>query len=111
MTLDLDIFVDVEHDNPERLLTVLVDFGFGEAGVEVDDLRTVGKVFMLGVEPYRIDILTSISGVSFQKVWANADHGDLGGVPTKFISRKELIVNKSSTGRTKDLADIEALGS
>lgn len=92
-------------------MTLLVEFGFGEAGIEVDHLRTAGKVFMLGVEPYRIDILTSISGVSLHKVWANAVHGDLGGVPTKFISRQELIVNKSSTGRTKDLADIEALGS
>ena len=63
----------------------------------------------LGVEPNRIDLLTSISGVAFAEAWADREVATLGGVPVAFISKLHLIQNKLSTGRAKDVADVEEL--
>ena len=64
----------------------------------------------LGLPPNRVDLLTSISGVSFDEAWAGRIEGELGTVRANFIGRQELIQNKKSTGRLQDRADVEALG-
>jgi len=66
-------------------------------------------VVQLGVPPNRIDIITSISGVSFDDAWDSRTPGQLDGVATQFIGREALIRNKESTGRAKDLGDAEEL--
>jgi hypothetical protein len=67
-------------------------------------------VAQLGVPPYRIDMLTSISGVDFDFAWADRLEGEIVGVRVPFLGRKSFIMNKRATGRTKDLADLESLG-
>ncbi|MBX7131186.1 MAG: nucleotidyl transferase AbiEii/AbiGii toxin family protein [Fimbriimonadaceae bacterium] len=110
LTRDIDFFVLVSPENAKRLMAVLVEFGFGSTGVTEADLAKSGKTFMLGVAPYRIDILTSISGVEFGEVYSRRVMGDLAGIPTAFISREDLITNKRSSGRMKDLGDVESMG-
>ena len=63
----------------------------------------------LGVEPYRIDLLTSISGVEFDDAWSDRVTSDLGGVPVTFISLRAFRKNKLAAGRPKDLADLADL--
>jgi hypothetical protein len=63
----------------------------------------------MGVKPNRIDILTSVSGVSFEEAWRDRIEGNLDGLPAIFIGRTELIRNKESTGRAKDRGDAEEL--
>ena len=58
---------------------------------------------------YLVDILTSISGVDFAEAWPDRVRTDLDGVPVAYISRRHLVQNKLSTGRAKDLADVEEL--
>jgi hypothetical protein len=108
-TADLDIFIRPTSENAGRVLRALAEFGFGKLGITVEDLRTHGKVVQLGVKPNRIDLLTSISGVSFEDAWSSREEADLAGVPTRFIGRSALLVNKESTGRAKDLGDAEEL--
>lgn len=67
-----------------------------------------GKVIQLGVPPVRIDIITSLSGVSWEKVNVNKVSGRYGQTPVYFISREDFITNKTATGRKKDAADMEA---
>lgn len=64
------------------------------------------------------------SGISAGKNWYNfitvgrvlgraflhSVRGEYGDVPVRFLGRKELISNKRTIGRYKDLGDIEALG-
>ena len=69
-----------------------------------------GKVVQLGVPPVRIDIITSISGISWEKADADKVPGEYGETPVSFIGREDLVANKKATGRKKDAADIEALG-
>jgi len=109
VTEDLDVFVDTADVNASRLRQVLVDFGFGDAAPDTELLATQGKVFMIGAPPFRIDVLTRISGVSFANAWRNRKRIklDVGTVP--FISRELLIRNKRASGRPKDLADLALL--
>jgi hypothetical protein len=108
-TADLDVFVRSSEANVERLLKAIKEFGFTGLGINREDLLGTGKVIQLGVQPNRIDILSSISGVSFEDAWPDRQEGTLDGVPTHFIGRAALIRNKRSTGRGKDLGDADEL--
>lgn len=72
---------------------------------------SLDNVVQLGVPPVRIDILTSISGVDWETVQAGKEIGQYGEVDVFYIGRDNYITNKRASGRAKDLADIEALGS
>jgi hypothetical protein len=63
----------------------------------------------MGLEPNRIEILTSISGVSFPDCYANRISATLDGIEVDLIALEHLKLNKSSTGRLKDLADLDHL--
>ena len=109
-TGDIDLYVRPVHENAERILHALDEFGFGSLDLSEEDFATPGKVVQLGVPPVRIDIITRISGVSWEKADESKVSGEYGGTPVHFISREDLIANKRETGRKKDAADIEALG-
>ncbi len=109
MTGDLDVYVDQNQLNAERLMKVLTRFGFGDIGVKVSDLMKPNQVIQLGYAPNRIDIVTDIDGVTFDQVKSSQSYGEIAGVPVPFISKQLLIMNKLATGRTKDKADAEAL--
>ena len=73
------------------------------------DLSKPGVVFQIGVEPSRIDILTSVSGVDFESAWSNRLSIEIDGLMLPVIGRKDLIANKLACGRPKDIADATAL--
>lgn len=108
-TGDLDLFVRREEANAARLMRVIEAFGFGATGLRRDDFLREDFVIQLGVEPNRLDILTGISGVTFEEAWATRVAGALGGMPVWFISRELLIRNKKASGRDQDLADVHFL--
>jgi predicted nucleotidyltransferase len=108
-TADLDLLVRPSPENACLVLTALAQFGFGGLDIHATDLQTPGMVIQLGVKPNRIDLLTRISDVSFEEAWASRCPGSLDGIEVCFIGREELIRNKESTGRTKDLGDAEEL--
>ena len=72
-TGDMDILVKAEPENARKILLVLNDFGFGELDISEDDLICTGNVIQLGYPPVRIDLVTSISGVSWEQ--ANSNKG------------------------------------
>jgi hypothetical protein len=108
-TGDLDVLIRNTPDNAIRLESALEAFGFGGLGLKATDFVNSYQVIQLGTAPNRIDLLTSITGVSFDDAWQGRLEGDLGGVPVVFIGRRELIQNKRSTGRAQDRADLELL--
>ena len=109
-TGDIDIFVKPEPENAQRILDALADFGFKSLDLSPDDFQNPNKVVQLGVPPVRIDLITSISGVTWEEADASKESGIFGDVPVCYIGKPQFIDNKRSTGRKKDLADIEALG-
>src|ERR1700692_1532434 len=78
-------------------------------GIPASDLTLTGKVIQLGYEPNRIDLMTSITGVSFDEAWEDRAPGDLDRLTVNFIGRASLLRNKDATGRSKDRIDAEEL--
>lgn len=108
-TGDLDIFVRNTPENAQRLEAALARFGFGSVGLKAADFVNSYQVIQLGVAPNRVDLLTSLTGVTFEDAWAGRVEGDLGGIRANFIGRQTLIENKQATGRPQDHADLDAL--
>ncbi len=108
-TGDIDFLVRPSADNAALLVRVLDQFGFGSLDIRPADFMAADRIVQLGIDPYRIDILTGISGVSFDEAWAERAKGEIDGVPTCFLSLRLYRRNKLAAGRTKDLADLEAL--
>jgi hypothetical protein len=109
LTEDLDVFVEPTLPNARRLREALVDFGFGSVAPSAEELAQPEKVFMLGRKPWRIDILTGISGVSFKEGWTGRVEVEFVRSPLYAIGRKALLKNKRASGRNKDLRDVAML--
>ncbi len=109
-TQDMDILVRSTTDNAGRIENAIKRFGFGSLGLAAADFLVPGQVIQLGQPPNRIDLLTSLTGVTAQEIWESIEAGELDGVPVSFLSRKVLIKNKKATGRPRDRADVEELG-
>jgi hypothetical protein len=111
-TVDLDIWIDPSPDNATRVWRALAAFGapIGDLHVAEADLARTDVVVQLGLPPWRIDLLTGLSGLSFDEAWESRLAGTFEDVQVPFIGRDALIRNKRATRRLKDLADLEALG-
>ena len=106
---DIDFFVRSGPENARRLMAALEQFGFGSLGITLDDFSSENRVIQLGVEPNRIDLLTSITGVPFEEAWRSKVAASLDGVEVNIIGREALIRNKRASGRSKDLIDVDEL--
>lgn len=108
-TGDIDLWVRADAETGPKTFESLIRFGAPIHDLEVSDLCSPGFVFQIGVPPVRIDILTNISGIRFEEAWSNRIYVVWDGLRIPVIGRQDLIRNKRSTGRTKDLADAEQL--
>ena len=108
-TGDLDVWVDATPVNGERVVRALSAFGAPMQGITSDDFARPAVVFQIGVPPGRIDILTELTGVTFDEAWPERDAGRFGDLTVDFLGRSDFIRNKRATGRAKDLGDIEGL--
>jgi len=108
-TIDLDIWVMPSADNAEAVLRALRRFGAPVSNLTKQYLQEAGTVFQIGVAPRRIDIMTTASGLEFNDAFNNSLAVDIEGIPVHVPSINDLIRNKKAVGRTKDLADVEAL--
>jgi hypothetical protein len=109
-TGDIDVFVKPDAVNAQRILTALDLFGFGSVGLTPEDFSRPNQVVQLGVVPVRIDLITSLTGTSWDEVFVGRTAGSYGDIPVYFIGREQFIANKRAIGRQKDLADLEMLG-
>lgn len=108
-TADIDLFVRASDSNAVKVLAALDEFGFGSVGLERSDFNRPHRVTQLGFPPCRVDIITSIDGVTFDEAVADVSPGTYGGVEVPYIGRTALLCNKRASGRTKDAADAEVL--
>jgi hypothetical protein len=108
-TGDLDIWVRPTPTNAKRVYGALARFGAPLDDLTPDELAAPDLVFQIGVVPARIDILTSVSGVSFDEGWNSRISVPIGTLAVPVIGRECLIKNKRASGRPRDLADIADL--
>ena len=109
-TGDIDILVQPTSQNAARVIKTLNAFGFQSVGLTVDDFQNPDRVIQLGVPPVLVDILTSITGVSWKAAFKGKTAGKFGDIPVYYLGRKQFLINKRAVSRKKDQADLEALG-
>ena len=108
-TGDLDVWVDPTPVNAPRVIEALAVFGAPLQEVAEHDFAGPGIVFQIGVPPGRIDILTDLTGLTFDDAWGTREAGRFGDLIVPYIGRDAFVRNKRATGRPKDLGDIEDL--
>jgi len=108
-TGDIDIWVRPSPENAGRVRTALATFGAPLFDLTIEDLSRPGTVFQIGVPPGRIDILTSVSGVTFEEAWPRRTSVNLPELAVPVIGKADFVLNKRATGRPKDLADLALL--
>ena len=105
-TGDLDIWISNAPDNAERAREALEEFGFT---CPIDVLLNDNEVARMGIPPFRIEVLTTIDGVSFSECYSERVTADVSGVEMSLISLPRLKENKKASGRSKDVTDLEYL--
>jgi hypothetical protein len=109
-TGDIDVFIKPDSKNAQLIMKVLEELGFSSLELSINDFKKKDSVVKLGLPPVRIDIITSISGVTWEQADASKEPGKYGEVPVFYIGKNQYVANKRAIGRAKDIADIEALG-
>jgi predicted nucleotidyltransferase len=108
-TQDMDIWLAMIPENASKMIKALEQFGFGTLGLKADDFLVPDQIIQLGYAPSRIDLLTTLKGVEFEKCYASRVEVEIEGVKVNFIDLENLKQNKKATGRHQDLADLENL--
>ena len=78
-------------------------------GVTLQELTTLGTIVQIGLPPRRIDVITSLTRLTFDGAWATRVIHEADGLALPFLGRAALIDNKRAVARPKDLADVDAL--
>lgn len=105
-TGDIDIWIRSSAHNARKVLRALATFGAPLSNLTEQDFTSPDMVLQIGVEPCRIDILTSIDGVEFGEAWENKMSVIVDDVAVQILSKKDLLKNKLAAGRDKDQSDI-----
>jgi hypothetical protein len=108
-TGDFDIWVEASADNSKKILSSLAAFGAPTSSLTEITFMEKGIIFQIGVAPRRIDLITHIDGVEFNDAYPSRKTIAMEGLQLPFISKANLIKNKKSTGRNKDLVDVKYL--
>jgi hypothetical protein len=109
-TKDLDLFIQPDPKNAIATYKALASFGAHLADVTVADFASTGLIFQIGVAPFRIDIICSIDGLTFDEAYETSKPGMVDNeIPVRYISQENLIVNKLAAGRPQDLVDVDKL--
>ena len=108
-TKDMDFLINTSPENAQTMANLIDAFGFGSTGLGADDFQITDQVIQLGMEPNRIDILTGISGVTWEEAWASKVSAELDGLPVWYLGKDAYIKNKLASGRPQDIADVARL--
>jgi len=103
------VWVDATLDNAERLVAAIDRFGFDVPELNPDLFLEPDRVVRMGQPPLRIEILTSVSGVTFSECYPTRERDEIDEVPVFFMGLENLKENKRASGRHKGLDDLEHL--
>ncbi|MBI5281575.1 MAG: nucleotidyltransferase [Candidatus Solibacter usitatus] len=108
-TKDYDLWVDPSPENARAVFQALAEFGAPLGETSPEEFAVPDLVFMMGVAPAKIDVMTSISGVQFAEAWERRQRVACNDIEAWFIHREDLIRNKRAAGRPQDLVDADLL--
>lgn len=108
-TGDLDVWLNPTNENAAKILNAVNEFGFSSYNLNKEDFTKEGNVIQLGFPPIRIDLLTELDGVNFEECYRNTEQFEYDDITLNVIGYDDLIKNKKTTGRFRDLDDLENL--
>jgi hypothetical protein len=91
------------------VVTVIREFGFDTPELSEGLFLKEKSIVRMGMPPIRIEIVTSISGVSFEECFVQRIVDTIDSVPANLIDLHHLKINKKASGRHKALNDLEHL--
>jgi hypothetical protein len=109
LTNDLDLVIGAEPENVARCLKALREFGFSEGELSPNIFAESKSMVRIGVEPVRIEILNYLDGVDFGSAYERRELRPTEDIQLDVISLPDLITNKRTVGRDKDLLDVKEL--
>jgi hypothetical protein len=115
LTGGMDLFYETSLKNRRALFAALREFWSGEVpGIgSAQGLARKGMIVQFGFPPNRIDLLNTISGVTFSEAWKGRISESLlirgQEISVCYIGLAALIKNKKAVGRPKDLEDLKYL--
>jgi hypothetical protein len=105
-TGEIDIWVRNSSENAQKIIRAPTKFGAPISRLSEEDFTAPDMIVQLGVEPCRIDLLTSIDGVGFDEAWQNKVGITIDDLKIDVLSKEDLLRNKRASGRDKDQGDI-----
>ena len=108
-TKDMDIWVKKETENIKGLYKALAKFGAPLEKIAEEDFMKKDIIYQMGIEPVRIDILTNLFGIDFEKAWKTKSKTKYGDIGMNIIDLDNLIKSKKKAGRAQDKIDIKKL--
>ncbi len=108
-TKDLDLWISTDKKNSKAVYTALKEFGAPLKDLVPADFTQKGYFYQMGNPPFRLDVMMSIPGVTFETAWANREKVQLEGFVIPFISKADLIKAKETSARDQDLIDAKKL--
>ena len=108
-TGDLDVWVEPTPENADRVYRALQRFGAPLSDITPADFASPSLVYQIGLPPRRVDVLTALTGLTFEEAWPGRLQRSIGGVEVDVIGRSAYLRNKKATGRPQDLADVARL--
>jgi predicted nucleotidyltransferase len=109
-TKDLDIWIEPVEPNAQKLFLALAKFGAPTKDIDPIVFTEPEVFFQIGMEPVRIDIMTSVLGLDFVPAWEGRVMVDFGGESAPVLGRVDVLKSKIATGRSRDRQDAERLG-
>ena len=88
-TDDMDIFVRSSSANSKRVFAALIAFGapLQAHGVTAAHFTNQGNAYRFGIAPFKVEVLTKISGVSFDEALQGSKTFELDGHQIPYIGR------------------------
>jgi hypothetical protein len=108
-TKDLDLWIATDPQNAEAVFAALKEFGAPLKDLAPADFTQEGYFYQMGNPPFRLDIMMSVPGVTFEVAWANREEAQAEGLVIPFISKADLIKTKEASARDQDLIDVKKL--
>lgn len=108
-TIDLDLWVEPSEANASAIAAACQAVGLVLPPVPAQLLAQPNQVIRIGVEPQRVDLITSLPEVTFTDCWARRRLMTADGLEVPVIDLASLRITKRASGRFQDLADLENL--
>lgn len=111
VTGDMDIWVERTIENYEKLVKTFQEFGMPVFDMTLKKFLNVKEndVFSFGRNPVGIDIMTAVKGLDFDEAYSLSTIFDDDSLLIRIVHINHLIQAKKTSGRLKDLDDINQL--